>query len=119
MLNRAVLSGPPPDYLDTEDKKLALIHRLCSEQVTYILRLSRQRSDEILKHAYEYTVRENIIDCMDEVELSDAQLTALLAFPSPMDAIYGEYGRRDAPHVEVVRDSIRSCADNALSYGET
>lgn len=101
--------------MDTADKSLALLHRLCAEQTTYATRLSRQKPEEILKHAYEYIVRENIIACVDEIELTDAQLTALLAFPSPMDAIYGEYDRRDAPQMEVVRDSIRSCADNALS----
>lgn len=67
--------------MDTADKSLALVHKLCAEQTTYAIWLSRQKPEEILKHAYEYSVRENIIACVDEIELTDAQLTALLAFP--------------------------------------
>ena len=39
---------------------------------------------EILNHAYEYTVREDIVMAMEELELTDAQAQALLDSPSPL-----------------------------------
>ena len=40
--------------------------------------LKSQPPEEILHHTYEYTVREDIVMAMEELELTDAQAQALL-----------------------------------------
>ena len=50
--------------------------------------LKSQPPEEILHHTYEYTVREDIVMAMEELELTDAQAQALLESPSPLADVY-------------------------------
>ena len=43
--------------------------------------LKSQPPEEILHHTYEYTVREDIVMAMEQLELTDAQAQALLDPP--------------------------------------
>ena len=62
----------------------------------------------------EYTVREDILMAMEELELPDAQAKALLASPSPLADAYREFEKRETGYMDVVRDSIESRAEAAL-----
>ena len=51
---------------------------MATEQEKYRDWLKSQPPEEILHHTYEYTVREDIVMAMEELELTDAQAQALL-----------------------------------------
>lgn len=97
-----------------KDLNTALYEKMAAEQDKYRDWLKSQPPEEILRHTYEYTIREDILMAMEELELSDAQAKALLASPSPLADAYREFEKRETGYMDVVRDSIESRADAAL-----
>ena len=55
------------------DLNTALYEKMAAEQDKFRDWLKSQPPEEILHHAYEYTVREDILMAMEELELPDAQ----------------------------------------------
>lgn len=100
--------------MSNEKLKQALLDKLNAEQDTYRAWLLEQTPEEILNHTYEYTMRQDIIFCMDSLELTDAQMAALLSSRSPMGDIYKEFDKRDVSYMEDIRDSIETRAKDTL-----
>ena len=69
-----------------EEMLTTLYEKMAAEQDKYRDWLKGQPAAEVLNHAYEYTVREDIVMCMEELELTEAQAKALLASPKPLAA---------------------------------
>lgn len=65
------------------DLNTALYEKMAAEQDKFRDWLKGQPPDELLHHAYEYAVREDIVMAMEELELTGAQAQALLDSPSP------------------------------------
>ena len=97
-----------------KDMNTALYEKMAAEQDKYRDWLKSQPPEEILRHTYEYTIREDILMAMEELELPDAQAKALLASPSPLAGAYREFEKRETGYMDIVRDSIESRADAAL-----
>ena len=60
------------------DYNALLYDKMKAEQDKYRDWLLNQPPEEILNHTYEYTMREDIVMCMEELELSPKQAKALL-----------------------------------------
>ena len=67
--------------MNTNDLNTALYEKMAAEQDNYRDWLKSQPPEEILHHTYEYTVREDIVMAMEQLELTDAQAQALLDSP--------------------------------------
>lgn len=63
------------------DYNALLYDKMKAEQDKYRDWLLSQPPEEILNHTYEYTMREDIVMCMEELELSPKQAKALLRSP--------------------------------------
>ena len=70
--------------MNTNNLNTALYEKMATEQEKYRDWLKSQPPEEILHHTYEYTVREDIVMAMEELELTDAQAKALLESSSPL-----------------------------------
>ncbi len=105
--------------MSNEEMKQALVDKLSAEQDKYRAWLLEQPPEEILKHTYEYTMREDIVFCAEALDLTGAQVSALLASPSPMEDIYREYDKRDNSYIEDIRDSIETRAEEVLSVWQS
>ena len=70
--------------------------------------LLSQSPREILNHAYEYTMREDILLSLEYNDLTSDQAAALLASPSPLDDLYHQYEKMETSHME----EIWSCFEN-------
>lgn len=105
--------------MSNEEMKQALLDKLTAEQDKYRAWLLEQPPEEILKHTYEYTMREDIVFCMEELDLTGAQTVALLASSSPMEDIYREYDKRDNSYMEDIRDSIETRAKDVLDIWQS
>ena len=66
------------------DYNALLYDKMKDEQDKYRDWLLSQPPEEILNHTYEYTMREDIVVCMEELELSPKQANALLRSPCPL-----------------------------------
>ena len=88
--------------MNTNDLNTALYEKMAAEQDKFRDWLKRQPPEEILHHTYEYTVREDIVMAMEELELTDAQAQALLESPSPLADVYRYFEKLETDRKSVV-----------------
>lgn len=88
--------------------------KLFEEQQKYKGWLLSQSPEEILNHAYEYTIREDIVLAMEYRDLNDAQAKALLSSPAPLDEIFRAFETIESDHMDVIRSCIETRADDIL-----
>ena len=104
--------------MNTADWNTALYEKMSAEQDRYRNWLKRQPPEEILHHSYEYTVREDIVMAMEQLELTDAQAKALLDSPTPLADVYRYFEKLETGYMDVVRDSIENRADDVCKAQE-
>lgn len=93
-----------------EELNNALFDRLTKEQNKYRDWLKGQSPEEILNHAYEYAVREDILISAEMLEFTDAEARALLLSPSPMAILCDSFLDREMSYMDTIRDSIEEVA---------
>ena len=91
-----------------------LHQRMSAEQEQYRNWLLGQPPSDILDHAAEYTVREDIVMEMSALELTDAQANALLKSKTPLADVYKEWSKAETHHMDDVRDVIEARADSVI-----
>ncbi len=96
------------------DYNTLLYEKMKAEQDKYRDWLLTQEPAEILNHTYEYTTREDIVMAMEELELTPKQAKALLKSPCPLDDVYKEFKDREVEHMDTIRDSIETRADQVI-----
>ena len=94
--------------MNTNNLNTALYEKMATEQEKYRDWLKSQPPEEILHHTYEYTVREDIVMAMEELELTDAQAQALLESSSPLADVYRYFEKLETGHMDVIRDRLRT-----------
>ena len=97
--------------MTNEELNTALYKKMFAEQDKFRDWLKSQPAAEVLNHAYEYTIREDILISLEYNDLTDAQALALLASPSPLADIYQEFDRMESSHMEAIWSCIESRAD--------
>ena len=97
-----------------EELYTKLHQRMTAEQEHYRNWLLSQPPGEILDHAAEYTVREDIVMEMEELELPEAQARALLKSRTPLADVYKEWNKTETHHMDDVRDVIEARADAVI-----
>lgn len=96
------------------DYNTLLYEKMKAEQDKYRDWLLTQEPAEILNHTYEYTMREDIVMAMEELELAPKQAKALLKSPCPLDDVYKEFKDREVEHMDTIRDSIETRVDQVI-----
>ena len=89
----------------------ALYEKMAEEQSTFRDWLKGQSAEVVLDHAYEYTIREDILMEMEELALSEKQAELMLASPSPLADVFKEFRDMETEHMDNVRSSIENRAD--------
>ena len=101
-----------------EEMLTAIYEKMAAEQDKYRDWLKGQPAAEVLNHAYEYTVREDIVMCMEELELTEAQAKALLASPTPLADVYKDFEKLETGYMDVIRDTIETRANELYQAQE-
>ena len=104
--------------MNTNDLNTALYEKMAAEQDKFREWLKSQPPEEVLNHAYEYTIREDIVMAMEELELTDAQAQALLDSSSPLADVYRYFEKLETGYMDVIRDSIENRADDVCKAQE-
>lgn len=94
-----------------EELNTKLYEKLFDEQEKFKDWLLAQSPEEILNHAYEYTIRQDIVLAMEYHSVSDDQAKALLQSPSPLADIFKDFEKIEGDHMDIVRGCIESRAD--------
>lgn len=100
--------------MTNEERNTALYKKLFAEQEVFRDWLKNQSPEEILNHAYEYTIREDILLSLEYHDLSDAQADALMKSPSPLADVFRDFEKRETDHMETIWDCLESRADTIL-----
>lgn len=100
--------------MTNEEHNTALYQKMFAEQETFRDWLKDQSPEEILNHAYEYTVREDILLSLEYHHLSDAQADALMKSPSPLADVFRDFEKLETSHMETIWDCLESRADTIL-----
>ena len=99
---------------DEADVNVMLHRKMTEEQEKYRSWLMRQNPDRILKHAYMYAMREDILLSLEYWDLSEAQAKVLLDCKNPLAAIYKTYENTESEHMEEIHRAVERCADDLL-----
>ena len=97
-----------------EELQTKLYKRMTAEQEQYRNWLLGQPPADILNHAAEYTVREDIVMEMSALELPEAHTRALLRSKTPLADVYKEWNKTETHHMEDLRDVIEARADAVI-----
>ena len=101
--------------MTNEELNTELYKKLFSEQERFKEWLLKQPSSEILNHAYEYVMREDIILAMEYNDLTNEQVKALLASPSPLADIFHDFEKIEGDHMDTIRHCVESRADKNIA----
>ena len=92
--------------MTNEELNTRLYEKMFAEQEQFRDWLLSQPPAEILNHAYEYTVREDIVMAMEQLELTDTQAQALLDSPSPLADVYRYFEKLETGYMEIGRAHV-------------
>ena len=104
--------------MDAEQLNQDLYDKMAAEQERFKHVLLGMSPEEVLTHAYEYAMREDILAEMEELDLPADQAAALLALPYPLADVYREWGKVETHHLEDIRDVIEELASTQVKDRE-
>ena len=87
-----------------------LCEKMRVEQSAYCLWRTAQPPEEILNHAYEYTVREDILMSLEYHDLEDSQARALLKSGKPLKQIFERWENQETSYMDTVWDTVQEQA---------
>ena len=99
-----------------ENEKLnqQLYEKMSADQDKYRDWLTSQPPEEILNHAYEYTVREDILMALEYMDLPADKAQALLSSNAPLDEIYNDFSQIEDDYMDIIRGCIETRANDIL-----
>ena len=101
-----------------EEMLTALYEKFSAEQDNYRAWLLKQTPEEILRHTYEYTVREDIVMMMEDAEFSPQQAAALLWKGTTLSDIYKDFTKVETGYMDILRDTVENRANDILKEAE-
>lgn len=104
--------------MDTEKLNQELYDKMAAEQERFKHELLGMSAEEVLDHAYEYAMRQDILVEMEVLELPADQAAALLASPTPLADVYQKWSDVETRHMEDIRDVIEELADTQVKNRE-
>ena len=96
--------------MTNEELNTVLYEKMFAEQKTYRAWLLSQPPEEILNHAYEYTMREDILMSLEYHVLPDAQARALLKSPSPLADVFADWENKETGHMDDIWQTVEDRA---------
>lgn len=96
--------------MNNEELNTALYQKMEREQDKYRKWIVQCPPEQILSHAYEYAVREDILMAMEELNLPDDQAMALLKQRGPLDDVK-DFSKLETDYMETMRGAIELCAE--------
>ncbi len=89
----------------------ALYAKMEREQEAFVAELEASTPKNALDNAYEKVIRDDLLMCMETIELSKSQIMALLTLENPLASIYAEWLDNDCSHMDMLRDTIEDSAN--------
>ena len=101
--------------MTNEQWNTTLYKQMFAEQEQFRNWLLTQPPQEILNHAYEYVMREDILLSLEYNDLTDAQAAALLSSSAPLADVYKTFDKMESSHMEEIWSCVEHRADKTLT----
>ena len=98
--------------MNTNNLNTALFEKMTAEQDKFRDWLKSQPPEEVLNHAYEYTIREDILLSLEYNDLTTRQCQALLKSEHPLQDVFRAWEHHESPHMEEVQAIIEAKAND-------
>lgn len=98
------------------DYQAELLSKMKAEQEKFRNWLCSKPPDEILKHTYEYTVRQDIVCAVENMELAPKKAKALLKSSDPLAEVYKDFAKLETDYMEIIRETVESRADKIIKW---
>ena len=96
--------------MTNEELNTRLYEKMFAEQEQFRDWLLSQPAAGILNHAYEYTVREDILMSLEYHDLEDSQARALLKSGKPLKQIFERWENQETSYMDTVWDTVQEQA---------
>ena len=100
--------------MTSEELNKALYDKMEAELKRYGEWLVSQPPDEILRGAYEYGVRQDIVLYLQDNDLDDEQARVLLDMDSPLYNTFNRFEKQDTGHMHFIRMSLELLANEQI-----
>ncbi len=100
--------------MTVEEMNTKLYDKMYAEQEEFEQKLLSMEPREVLDHAYEYYIREDMLIEMEVTNLSGKQCRALLKLKAPLTALYDRWLEIEDSHMEEIHDMIESYAEDLV-----
>ena len=100
--------------MTNEELNTALYKKMFAEQEEFKSWLLAQKPEEILQHAYDYVMRDDILMSLECNDLSDRYATVLLNMDKPLAAIFDKLEHTETMHMDQVWECVQQCAFDAV-----
>ncbi len=104
--------------MNTEELNMALFEKINTEMKSYYEELKQLTPDEIINNALPYTIKSDILSVLDTYDLSEDQARALLTCENTLETIYRHYESQEVYSMDILRDTIDSCANSILEQNQ-
>lgn len=98
-----------------EELNMALYDKADGEMKQFTNWLLNQPPEEILKHAYVYSVKQDILLGLDSADLTEAQARALLQSPTPLEDLYKALDKWDVNMMADIQECIERRAEDVIA----
>lgn len=99
-----------------EEASDKLYKKMAAEQASFREWLMTRPPEEILSHAHEYSLREDILSFFRDDDLECLEAKALLRKRSPLADIYREWEKDTSRHMGNILDTMIDCAQDAMMH---
>ena len=100
--------------MTNEELNTALYQKMFDEQERFRDELLSMSPAEVLDHAYEYTVREDLLLTLEYHDLEDGQAKALLKLKEPLKKLFAQFEASETSYMDMVRDTIDTYTNNLM-----
>lgn len=100
--------------MTNEELNTKLYQQMSEELDEYKDELLSMPSAEVLEHAYAYSVKQDILFAMEEIDLPDKQCKALLRESHPLEKVFERWENHESHYMEEIRDMIECTANEKI-----
>mgnify|MGYP003289044980 FL=1 len=101
-----------------EQLNTALYENLYAEQKEFIESLKYSTPENVIQHAYELVIREDILLSLEENDLDARQCKALLRERKPLDKLFLAWEKHEGDHMNEIRDCIENKANELIKLSK-
>ena len=101
--------------MTNEELNTALYKKMFAEQEKYRAWLLTQPPEEVLRLAYEYTVREDILLSLEYNDMTDEQAEAMLKLSKPLAAVFNDWENKETDYMQNIWITVEERAKKEIS----